>query len=71
MKQFITDCKKLERVIESCKTLDQMKSAWQYYLLWEKKHDPEVIPRIAYIQWANTVGFCSGYFHGWINRGKI
>lgn len=66
MKRFAEDCKKLERVIESCKTRDQFKSAWAYYNLWEKKYPPEDVPRHASILWTSTSSYCVGYIMGWL-----
>lgn len=64
MKQFITDCEKLQKVVTSCKSEDQLRSAWRYYKLWEKKYPLEDMPKWTLVTGLFTDGFVIGYFRG-------
>lgn len=41
-KQGIIDTDKLYKVLESCKTMEQLQSAYRYYELWWKKYIDQI-----------------------------
>jgi hypothetical protein len=52
------DADKLFNVVKSAKTKEQVKGAWIYLQLYQRKHHPYALRTVGY-EWAN--GYLSGY----------
>jgi len=53
---------KLQKVIESCKSKDQLKGAYKYYKLYVNRFTEEQLSRNPQLAWLD--GWCLGYFKG-------
>ena len=71
MKQFMKDCEKLISVVKSCKTDEQIMSAYNYYKLWDKKYPLEATPKFAKGMNSYTAGYSLGFFSAWAKTRNI
>ena len=65
------DCEKLKKVVQSCKTKEQLMTAWKYYKLWDNKYPIEDATPFVKIRSIHISGWCWGYFLGWADRNGI